>query len=62
MKSLGDGMKCSLSLLADDTNLGAVVDTLRSKIVPFSGILIRWTLGSVNLMMFNKDRCKVFHL
>lgn len=48
-------MKCNLSLLADDTNLGAMCDTSRGSVVPFNGILTSWTSGSTNLMMFNKD-------
>lgn len=50
-------MKCNLSLLAGDTNLGAMVDTPRGRVVPFNGILTSWTSGPTNLMMFNKDTC-----
>ena len=57
-----DGIECTLSKFADDTKLSSAVDTLEGR----EPSRATWTgledCAHVNLMRFNKAKCKVLHL
>lgn len=59
---MASGFECTLSRFADDTELCGAVDTLdrRDDIQGDFDRLESW--GCVNLMRFNKAKCKVLHL
>jgi len=56
-----DGIECTLHKFSGDTNLSSMADTAGGNAIQRNlEKLKRWAL--VNLMAFNKAKCKVLHL
>ncbi|GAB0185779.1 cAMP-dependent protein kinase inhibitor alpha [Grus japonensis] len=62
VKSLNSEIECTLSKFADDTKLSGVVDVPEGRDAIQRGLDKLKKATRVNLMRFNKAKCKVLHL
>ncbi|KAK4828260.1 hypothetical protein QYF61_024867 [Mycteria americana] len=62
ISDIDSGIECTLSKFADDTKLSGAVVTHLSEGMPSRGTFTGLRSGPVNLMNFNKAKCKVLHL
>ncbi|RMC14318.1 hypothetical protein DUI87_09412 [Hirundo rustica rustica] len=60
--NMGSGIECTLSRLANDTNLYGGIDTLDSRDTIQRDLDRLESWAHLNLMMFSKAKCEVLHL
>ena len=62
IRDLAAGVECTISIFADDTELGGAIDSVEGR-EALQRDLDRWERWAVvNGMKFNKAKCRILHL